>query len=123
MAAPGMALPRNPLAGLRAAPAPFGLRLLLLVFLLAHFGFARVVWAEPLQQVVLPPAGQAAEAGWAVVALSGPVVFRTDERRDWRTLSRSRILTPGFEVITGAGGLVKLVRSAPAASRASRTRA
>lgn len=111
MAAPGMALPRTPLAGFRTGTAPLGLRFLLIVFLLAHFGFARTLWAEPLQQVVLPPAGQATEAGWAVVALSGPVVYRGGARRDWQTLSRSQILRPDFEVITGAGGFAKLVRA------------
>lgn len=111
MAAPGMALPRTPLAGRSAVPARLGLRLLLFVILLAPVGFARIVWAEPQQQVVLPPAAEAEAAGWAVVALSGPVVFRTGDRREWRTLSRSQILTPDFEVITGAGGFVKLVRA------------
>ena len=111
MATPSMGLPRTPLAGLRTVQAPNGLRRLLVLLVLVSLGFARTLSAEPLQQVLLPPADEAAESGWAVVALSGPVVYRTGVRQDWRTLSRSQILRPAFEVITGAGGFAKLVKA------------
>ena len=114
MAAPGVGAtavprsgPRGATRGVRSAAAAS----LALASFLVVIGLCRLVWADPSHPVALTGRDPLPAAGWAVVAVSGPVVYRATGTEDWHALQRAQVLAPGFEVVTGAGGFAKLVRA------------
>ena len=110
MASPGRAADRDQRTDSRLKGLG-GVAVLLLLFGGLQLGAFGLALAEPRQQAVIPSPGGASGVGWAVVAVSGPVVYRVSRSGGWRSLSRAQVLRPGFEVITGYKGFAKLVRA------------
>ena len=110
MASPGRAADRDQRTDSRLKSL-WGVAVLPLLFGGLQLGAFGLALAEPRQQAVIPSPGGTPGVGWAVVAVSGPVVYRVSRSGGWRSLSRAQVLRPGFEVITGYKGFAKLVRA------------